>query len=258
LIARGAALHVILPCDHAEFRTASVSPFGAAWEPRFDALLNAAETVFIIEQTVTLSDAAILLASEVAMGATRYLAARNESVAVSLRVPAKDKPAPTDLWIAAGLPVVLLPLESLHSAESPPLLQAQRLCYLALAGADAADMPLLPGCLHSWQEQDVMIQSFADIDAGLSALSLTGEDRASDISCALDLRITEVGMDDRSQRNGIARMAKAADAGSVIIGKSAAMLAGFDSGTEHIEPLGEMAGSDGAFEIYAFHRFLPL
>jgi hypothetical protein len=254
LIARDAAINVVLPCATAEFRAASVSPFGAEWEPRFDALIEAAESVYVVEETARLSDAAIALASEVAMGAALDIAARNESIALSLRVPSSNKAPVADLWIEAGRPIVLLPVEGDGPAHGPPLPQAQRVCYLAFDGA--IEMPLLPSCLQSWQEQDVMIQAFADIDAGLSAASMLTGDRIGDIKAAIDLRITDMSMDDAGHRKRVARMATAATPGSVIMGKSAAMLAAFDSGSATCEPMGEMASSEGAFEIFAFRPAL--
>ncbi len=256
LIARQAALHIVLPCPVTDFRLASVTPFGAGWEPRFDALIEAADSIFVIEQAPALSDTAITLASEVAMGAALDLAARNESVALSLRVPAKDKSPPADLWIAAGRPIILLPLESPNPASATLLSKAKRVCYLAIDGAP--ETPLLPGCLQSWQEYGVLIQAFADIDAGLSAISTLTGSRKSDIKAAIDLRVTGIGIDDKGQRSRVARMAMAATAGTVILGKSAAMLAGFDSSSGLCEPLGEMASSDGAFEIFAYRMASPI
>jgi hypothetical protein len=250
LIAQDATLNVILPCGVAAFRAHSVSPFGAAWEPRFDALIEAADNLYIVEQHAVLSDAAIALASEVAMGCALECATRYESVAVSLRVPAKDKSPPADLWISAARPVILLPLSSTNSVPSPPLMPAQRVCYLAIA--DNPEMPLLAGCLKNWQEHNVMIQAFADIDTGLSALALLTGNRVGDTKAAIDMRITNIGMEDANQRSRMARMAKAAVNGTVIMGKSAAMLAEFDPDSGHSEPLGEMASNDGAIEIYAY------
>ena len=45
LIARGAALHVVLPCPPVQFEAQSVTPAGADWTPRYRALLNAAASI---------------------------------------------------------------------------------------------------------------------------------------------------------------------------------------------------------------------
>jgi hypothetical protein len=248
LVATGAALHLTLPCAVAEFRMRSVSPFGSAWGPRFDALLSAADSLYIVEQGAPLSDAAIALSSEVAMGAALDFAARYETEAVSLRVPAKEKKTASDLWISAARPTVLLPLETSSTIQTTSLDPAQRVCYLATCGSTESALSL--GCLKSWQERDVSIQAFADIDIALSHLLKV---HSCDIQAAIDLRITVMEMEDAHQRERIARMAKAAFAGTVIMGKSAAMLTEFTPNSGRIEPLGEIASSDGAIEIYAFH-----
>ena len=47
LVAQGAALHVVLPCPADQFEAQSVAPAGAAWSPRFQALLAAAASLRI-------------------------------------------------------------------------------------------------------------------------------------------------------------------------------------------------------------------
>ncbi len=59
LLARGAALHVVLPFGVAAFKAASVSPRGAAWLPRFDAALASAATVTIVAPDADGSDAEV-------------------------------------------------------------------------------------------------------------------------------------------------------------------------------------------------------
>jgi tetratricopeptide (TPR) repeat protein len=87
LLARGADLHVILPSDAASFAARFVDPFGAGWRARFDAALDAAETIEHVRPLQTPPDARMVaLAEEVALGAAMLNAERLMSEAVALRV----------------------------------------------------------------------------------------------------------------------------------------------------------------------------
>ncbi|HWT13730.1 MAG TPA: TRAFs-binding domain-containing protein [Allosphingosinicella sp.] len=127
LIERGAALHVVLPSDSESFAEAFVDPAGQDWRRRFDALIEAADTVDHVRPLRTLPDERMAaLAREVALGAAMLNAERLMGEGVALRVgaaepalrirarvveaPAAEEKAPT---IAAALrtePLALLAL----------------------------------------------------------------------------------------------------------------------------------------------------
>lgn len=70
LLARGAELHVVLPSDPASFAALRVDPHGGDWRARFDAALDAAESVQLVRPIGAAPDAAtIALADEIAHGA---------------------------------------------------------------------------------------------------------------------------------------------------------------------------------------------
>jgi tetratricopeptide (TPR) repeat protein len=94
LLARGAELHVILPSDAASFAARFVDPFGAGWRRRFDAALEAAETVENVRPLQAVPDPRMVaLAEEVALGAAMLNAERLMSEAVALRVGSGEGPA---------------------------------------------------------------------------------------------------------------------------------------------------------------------
>lgn len=69
LLARGAELHVILPFSVTDFRHASVLPAGAGWEKRFDACLDAANTITVASDMAYVNDPRqFSYGAEVAMG----------------------------------------------------------------------------------------------------------------------------------------------------------------------------------------------
>jgi tetratricopeptide (TPR) repeat protein len=77
LLARGAELHVILPSDPASFAAAFVDPHGAGWRERFEAALEAAESVRSVRPLQRAPDAAaVALADRIARGAALLSAER--------------------------------------------------------------------------------------------------------------------------------------------------------------------------------------
>jgi tetratricopeptide (TPR) repeat protein len=87
LIAKGAALHVILPTTLAAFVDQSVAPYGEAWLPRFEACIAAAASVRHVSSVAgEYEPLATALAGDVAMGMARRGAAMLQSHAVQLLV----------------------------------------------------------------------------------------------------------------------------------------------------------------------------
>jgi hypothetical protein len=87
LIAKGAALHVILPTSTEVFIAQSVLPYGAGWLPRFEACLAAAASVRTVTNVVgDYEPLATALAGDVAMGAARRNAQMLQSHALQLLV----------------------------------------------------------------------------------------------------------------------------------------------------------------------------
>jgi tetratricopeptide (TPR) repeat protein len=85
LLARGAELHVVLPSDPASFAAAHVDPHGADWRARFDAALEAAESVHLVRPIGAAPDDAMIgLADEIAYGAALLNAERLMGEAIGL------------------------------------------------------------------------------------------------------------------------------------------------------------------------------
>ena len=87
LIAKGAALHVILPTSQEAFILQSVTPYSAAWLPRFEACIAAATSVRCVSAVAgEYEPLATALAGDVAMGMARRNAAMLQSHAVQLLI----------------------------------------------------------------------------------------------------------------------------------------------------------------------------
>jgi hypothetical protein len=141
LLAHGAELHVILPGDPAGFAARFVDPHGAAWRARFDAALEAAESIELVRPLQAPPDARqTALAGEVARGAAMLNAERLMSEARLLRI----SPDPED---PTGLPAHLLVLPPglavAREEDGAPPVDSRAALFALLAvsvgsGADAA------------------------------------------------------------------------------------------------------------------------
>jgi len=94
LLERGATLHVILPSDAESFAARYVDPFAAEWRGRFDAALEAAESIEHVRPLrAPPDDRMTALAHEVALGAAMLNAERLMGEAVALRAGPGEAPS---------------------------------------------------------------------------------------------------------------------------------------------------------------------
>lgn len=85
VLARGAELHLVLPTPATLFRTESAVPLGGDWPTRFDAVLEQAASVQVVEPGLAATTMLhIRLAAEIAMGKAVMKAASLASEAVQL------------------------------------------------------------------------------------------------------------------------------------------------------------------------------
>jgi hypothetical protein len=141
LLARGAALHAVLPSDPASFAARFVDPYGAAWRRRFDAALEAAETVEHVRPLQAMPDDRMAaLAEEIALGAAILNAERLMSEAVALRVGAAEESPPRLRTHFVAAPEAALSADRNDAAPAPEP-RAKLLALLAVSvgsGAEAA------------------------------------------------------------------------------------------------------------------------
>lgn len=144
LVRQGASLHVVLPGPPDIFRQQSVMQVDEAWGPRFDALVDAAETLEALPEHQALSPAAIALADEMAMGLALRQAQTMESHAIAFRVndrldPESEPPAADQLWRQGGRKILSLALS--RAIASPSLPEAPAISKVVLLAADTDVMP---------------------------------------------------------------------------------------------------------------------
>ncbi|MCW3836156.1 tetratricopeptide repeat-containing protein [Sphingomonas canadensis] len=109
LLRAGARLQIVLPGPVDAFAAASVLPAGAAWLPRFEALLAAALSVETLDLPGPISAAAAVLAEEMALGEAVRRARERGSGAVALRAagaasatPMGERPGLRCVTVACG------------------------------------------------------------------------------------------------------------------------------------------------------------
>ena len=226
LLAKGAELHVVLPCPADIFRSGSVVAVDPAWAPRFDRLIEGATSVTELANSSTLCRASVRLANAVALGLARQNARKLQSEALHLRLGDRtEQAAPAVGGEDVRAATLTAPRQdnldrlALPGPDEP-------VCWAKLAGADA---PVeLPDPAAIW----------AEIETGEAPVVVdyvAGED-AEDRELVLDRLST---------------LANFAQEGQVLATQEAAfsLLAGDPS--RRVEQLGDLRGRMGQFPFYA-------
>lgn len=239
LIENGAALHLILPVMSSAFRAQSVAPYGAAWLPRFDSLLEQAASVAVVSAGERLTGAAIAFAAQVANGAAVENAGRLESVAIGLEL--NDGSAP-DFALAAD---IFVPVQ--RSAAMPPSRLAEGEMLVTLVsdqvGSDGESWTPISDGFYTRN-----VKSIESVNAMLIELKRLAPDARSAV------RVSAVNMDDEVADAHLAkllRMAQCATAGMTIADAYSARAILSVSPALRTEPLGELPDAGGAMAVYA-------
>jgi hypothetical protein len=188
LLARGAALHVVLPVREVDFVAQSVMPYGEAWLPRFRACLAQASSVHEATGVAgAYEPLATALAGDMAMGAALLNARALESSAVQLLVidegdgpygdgayTARDGAA----WAAAGHPQRAIRsarngvAASSRQAEGRADRRLMAMLHVSFEGLDALDdgdyVEAWDGAIRPW---------LAHCDAGADHIQAWGNAR---------------------------------------------------------------------------------
>ncbi len=220
LIARGAELHVVLPCALDIFRIRSVAMVDADWLPRFDALIASATTLTCCSIEAELSEAAIILANQVAMGMAIDQSVRLESHAVALRVFPAQRSVNDDVWHATGRALQVVTVEPQVQFSSGPALTSGVVNFT---------------CARESQNA-IQIESFASIGAAL-AFAERGDRVAFDCS--------------NDQGELASAMLQGAPHAPLVASHNAAMIALANGLCRAVEPLGEMLAPHGPVAVYA-------
>ncbi len=239
----GGEVHIVLPIMPSAFKARSVTPYGDEWALRFDALLDQAASVEIIEHGDRLSLAGIQLAAEVAKGRAVDNAVRLESEAVPFEVAASDAPLLPDKSAH------VVPVARSAGADVEQTLEQRQTCWWIATDANNRVAGFDPTALGQ-----IAVRSLAETnELGQILAQLRGAN--PDAATAIDIAVTDDGMPDEGEAARLERLLRTATAGTTLATASAAMAIKALHVDAWIEPLGELPDLNGALSVYALGRF---
>jgi tetratricopeptide (TPR) repeat protein len=221
LLVQGADLHVILPCAVDIFREASVSPFGEAWEARFDHVIGEATTIECCFDADTLTCSAIAQTDAVALGSALEKASQFETSAVGLHV-VRSGSEPTET-VSQDKVIIAVDAEPANSGKA---LLNQGSMTFHLAQGDGSQPSLT---------------DHGSFDAAAKAIRVAAQ---TAISCSL------VG-DEESGRDQALALHQNASPGTIIASRNVALAALAAGQCKRAEPLGELTLPLGAVPVCA-------
>lgn len=213
-LAAGAELHVVLPSDPDDFRHSSVEPLGGDWSARFDALIEAADTLTICDSAKATSGAGVALAELYAMGLAVEKAGQLQTGAIALRIEPAGRPALGDPWLHSRRPIEHVAVTATAPSAAP-----------LPAGSLKFDVATL----------DVPLRSFDALGDAAQALQASGGVGAIDCRTGDAIHVQ-------------ALLSHSAH-GMVAASRSAALALLATGYARRIETIGEMAFPDGPVEI---------
>lgn len=238
LIARGAELHLVLPVLPAAFRARSVVPYGAAWLPRFDRLFEQTASVTIVSAGEILTEAAIMLAAQVAKGAAMENARRLEGYTAGLEL---SDNASSGLGLSGDSFVKLE-----RSASYPPMpLPTGAMALILVADHIGDKQPEWSPVADKYHA--CTCGSLSSVYATLRAL----RNMAPDARCAVGVFVVQAEYEYKAAAIAqVLRIAQCAAPGTTIadVASARAMLSQYPD--LQTEPMGELPSAGGATEIY--------
>lgn len=258
LVARGAQLHVVLPCTIPAFRRLSVLPFGDHWERRFDALIAVAETVETIGELDSVSEAGIIVADEVAMGLAIRQASILETTAAALRIgmPLAARPANTILdaaWSKQEFPMHVVPIQREDDLAGPPFTSHVREALIAIAsGNDPAPLVAQGGEVVGSHAGHAVLSFTEPAAAARAALGFAGTLGRGAI--AIDYHAFDPTEPPAERVELVTAAATAAMPGSIVLTRHMALALALETPELRPEALGEVATSIGDIALSSLDR----
>lgn len=232
LVARSARLNVILPCPVEAFREKSVAAVDSVWLPRFERLLEAADSVDELDAAPAPSPTAVKLTDAVSLGLAIYNARILQSEPLRLRI-ADDGDPP------ARMPSVPVREASFRIARQA----GSKAFHVGEAGVAKA-------MLRAGGADDAG-KGVAFFDSPLEAWAATQPLIRDRTPVALDYRFIGEEQVGRGATARLAAMADVAEAGQVLASKTMAFALLADAPELRAEAIGEIRAASGFFPVYA-------
>ncbi|WP_336962872.1 TRAFs-binding domain-containing protein [Sphingobium aquiterrae] len=255
----GGLVHVVLPCPPELFCELSIAPFGAAWQSRFDLLMDQAASVLILDDWHPLSGASVAVAREAAMGQAIKEGRRLQSSALALRVRSLDEAPPPfddDALKQVGIPLREVTVERSSNVQSA--LSADMRPMALLAVPPGAGAKLEPEALGSGRrlsgrrlgkQQDHLIFGF-DALADCAEVACSFARRHPDVRLGIDYRAVPLANRHDLRADRAAAIALADLGGAIGLSESAALALAVHLPSAHVQTMGDIHTAAGDVAIY--------
>lgn len=237
-LALGAQLNIVLPCQIGPFLAHSVRPLGLGWEARFSALIDAATEIETLDEPGGLSDAALLLANDMAMGLAIRHAALIGARPVALRIDPPDTAIAPGKWENSGLALTGIRAQSCAGRATPVAQQPAR--PVAVLGYRNGSDPAAGAARHG----AARIDFFDDLAAAAQRALELGQAGAERV--ALDFAVT----DPLNLPPRLLAMLDADITAPVLASRTAALSLALAGSSIAALLAGEIADPHGAIEYY--------
>lgn len=245
----GGHLHAVLPCPAELFIESSVVPYGAAWEARFQRLMEEAASVLILDDWQPLSQASVSIARQAAMGLAIREARRLQSSAIAIRVEAVGEDGQCEGeadWSLHGREVrhVAVERSNISRATLPATARATALLTLPLELAVA-----LPGESMRLAEHDgyVVYGNVSLTDTARLAQVLAS--RHPDARLGLDYRAVS-GAQVAGRFERCLALASSDVGGALALSEPAALALSLQIPSANVEPMGSIRSAVGDLPVY--------
>lgn len=248
----GGQLHAALPCPPELFCEASVAPFGGDWVSRFERLMDEAVSVTVLGDWEPLSNAAVQVAREAAMGLTIREGRRLQTFSSALRVWARGEEsaqAGTDQWSAQGLPLHRILVDRSDSRKMALPGSGPAAALLCLPNALASAMPDAGVAVPQGKEAGGAVRRFATLAEAVDAAERL-KALAPDARLGLDYRALPDGLPTTQSFDQVQALASANLSGSVALSEAAALALMLHRAEANVQPMGTMRARLGELSIY--------
>jgi hypothetical protein len=232
LVARGAALNVVLPCPVEAFRTMSVAAVDPGWVPRFDRLLEAADSVDELDAASAPSLAAVNLTDAVSLGLAIHNARILQSEPLRLRI-AGERDTGRRASPSAVRETVLT--SSRRSGGADFHVSEQGAARAMLRAGEAADrggaLEFFAGPAAAWAAAQPLIRDQRPV--------------------AMDFRFVGHGSPEAEATARLEALAGVAEPGQTLASKAMAFALLAEAPEARIETMGEIRAACGFFPVYA-------
>lgn len=227
LLARGAALNVVLPCPVEAFRRQSVAAVDPAWLPRFDRLLDAADSVDELDTASAPSPAAVKLSDAVALGLTIHNARVLQSEPIRLRISSPDEGAGT----SAPEGVREVTIAAARERESDRFQVEEGGLARVLLRAGTGPVEIHTRANEAWETARARL-----------------DDRTS---VALDYRFVDAEQGENPPPDRLDALAAVAEEGQILASKALAFALLAEAPQIRVETMGEIRSALGFVPVYA-------